>query len=327
MKTILLSLFLLCIISSNKSQFMPDSDATWEVYGKRYEPSVSTSQAEDHFLYRYQIEGDTVINGLTYNKLNLNGYLADNTWNTATTPNPSLVNVDTIYFSEYFGGIRELDSAVYFIDSNNVETLVMKFNVSAGDMLYSITPEQSHYNICNFGYDADTILIDSIRDQMVNGLNFRTVFAHDIATNTDETFSQNIGKSHGLFWNYYTDVSNCFIFSLNSLCWEGDSYLLDWNSDISFDGNCSFMNVSSKQHDKLILYPNPTSSSIFFSLDPDLNWSKIQVLNMLGQVVYTVYSSSELHEVNMSTFEEGTYFLTVFGEDNYLYTEKIIKMD
>jgi hypothetical protein len=72
------------------------------------------------------------------------------------------------------------------------------------------------------------------------------------------------------------------------------------------------------------IYPNPSNDGIVY-LDPKkINYSKVEVINILGSVVATEnkeINSSEKLKLNLNTLPSGTYFVRVTS-GNKVYTER-----
>ncbi len=73
----------------------------------------------------------------------------------------------------------------------------------------------------------------------------------------------------------------------------------------------------------LLIYPNPTNGQITFETSqPGQHWIEITSLN--GQLLYTDKMEGPTHQIDLSSFQKGLYFITVRSRD-YVRTEKIIK--
>lgn len=68
------------------------------------------------------------------------------------------------------------------------------------------------------------------------------------------------------------------------------------------------------------LYPNPANESVLISTEKD---QTVELTNTLGQVVYTTTATGTSTTVDLSTFEAGVYFVTVYNGD-VKTTERLI---
>ena len=90
-------------------------------------------------------------------------------------------------------------------------------------------------------------------------------------------------------------------------------------------GSAIFQNFALKTTDftseSLVIYPNPTNSSIFLNLN-QLLVSKIQVINSIGQNVKTI--NSDFESINISDLSSGIYILKIDTELGVI-NKKIVK--
>ncbi len=86
--------------------------------------------------------------------------------------------------------------------------------------------------------------------------------------------------------------------------------------------NSIITSVESPENSYLKVYPNPTSDIIYIDiLNRDISDYKIEVVNMLGKVVYNSYNAKS---VDLSSLQDGVYFLSVKSKD-FTHKMKIIK--
>ena len=96
-------------------------------------------------------------------------------------------------------------------------------------------------------------------------------------------------------------------------------------SQYSFSLSSTLSNPDFTSASSLKIYPNPTSSKVFFDNSID-KFEKATVINYLGQVVSEVqFGAFEAnHEVDLSSFTAGVY-LVKFANNDKSITQKIIK--
>lgn len=122
--------------------------------------------------------------------------------------------------------------------------------------------------------------------------------------------------------NYYnsniTDI-NAFKYFNNKIIAVGDYsdiFIVDFsNSSLTTNEN----DVVNKNDSKLLLYPNPTTSSIFFKTNVTLD--KVQVYDTNGKIVSF---TKENNGINISHLPQGIYFVKFESNGKWL-TQKIIK--
>jgi hypothetical protein len=74
-------------------------------------------------------------------------------------------------------------------------------------------------------------------------------------------------------------------------------------------------------NDKISIFPNPTSKNINIELENET--FKVELLNQIGQVVYTSKEASNKTNIDLSNFSKGLYFLKISTE-NKVYNKKIV---
>jgi len=122
--------------------------------------------------------------------------------------------------------------------------------------------------------------------------------------------------------NYYnsniTDI-NAFKYFNNKIIAIGDYsdiFIVDF-SNLSLATNEN--DIVNKNDSKLLLYPNPTTSSIFFKTNVTLD--KVQVYDTNGKIVSF---TKENNGINISQLPQGIYFVKFESNGKWL-TQKIIK--
>jgi predicted MPP superfamily phosphohydrolase len=71
------------------------------------------------------------------------------------------------------------------------------------------------------------------------------------------------------------------------------------------------------------IYPNPTNDLLTIETDKPDHYS-IEIHSLNGQLIYSTRMDGPTHQIDLSSFEKGLYFITVRSRD-YVRTEKIIK--
>lgn len=104
------------------------------------------------------------------------------------------------------------------------------------------------------------------------------------------------------------------------------SSLPNWNLFIHKMSQPSVGIKENYKENNLNIYPNPTSKIINIDLKI-LNEKnmKIQILNLLGEVLIEETPNSHSISINIQNFTSGLYFLKVISDGNVIETKKIIK--
>jgi len=71
--------------------------------------------------------------------------------------------------------------------------------------------------------------------------------------------------------------------------------------------------------------PNPNNGSFEINVDPSVGASNIEVLNSLGQVVYTNALIGSNHTVDLQSVEAGIYFVKLYNSDASNVTRILVK--
>jgi hypothetical protein len=167
---------------------------------------------------------------------------------------------------------------------------------------YTITPRlQDSYSSNN----GDTYSLDALFTYSTDGINWSSVF--------DDVISGNITVNNG--GTIYFQVAPYFQGNIGT-------YLLDVNlsrtPNLSLDDNEIIEN--------LILYPNPTTSKVFFD-NTNSNFSEVVIYNYLGQEVGKTTFSETVNnqEIDLSSFASGVYVLRFSNLEKKYQSVKIIK--
>lgn len=73
-------------------------------------------------------------------------------------------------------------------------------------------------------------------------------------------------------------------------------------------------------------FPNPTSDFIYLkSNDYNSNYLQYVITDLIGKVILKNKITSEKEQINVSNFNSGTYFLTIYEESKQIQTFKLIK--
>jgi hypothetical protein len=82
--------------------------------------------------------------------------------------------------------------------------------------------------------------------------------------------------------------------------------------------------INENNNANIVLYPNPTSSIVTIELG-NLTVTKMELLSMNGQVIFTSSAIENVITLNLSQYSDGIYFVRILTGDS-IVTKKIIKM-
>ena len=63
--------------------------------------------------------------------------------------------------------------------------------------------------------------------------------------------------------------------------------------------------------DSLTVFPNPSEGVFTIQVNDKLNGSQLQIVNVIGEIVYTKQISKNLEEINISQYTNGVYLVTI----------------
>ena len=76
--------------------------------------------------------------------------------------------------------------------------------------------------------------------------------------------------------------------------------------------------------DQIRLYPNPTINLLIIETNKVGQYT-IELNSINGQLIYSDKIDGPTHQIDLSSFEKGLYFITIRSKD-FVKTEKIIKL-
>lgn len=192
----LLILFLLVTFPfvSNSQNYVPfistnDSSDTWMDLN-----SCTNFSCYDNYTTRYWLDGDTIINGHTYTKVQ------GKTKHKKGADQGQFCTIATYYYEHYVGAIREVNKRVYFKPDlfTPSEYVAYDFNLNVGDTLPS--PDG------DVNANANEPIIQSIDSVLVFG-QYRKRFV----VNSYKYVVEGIGASTGLFNPFTYNTSYRFM--------------------------------------------------------------------------------------------------------------------
>lgn len=244
---------------------------------------------------RVQVDGDTIINGVTYKKLK-SAPLQDQNGETYCIEEPLFIdNNDFTPITDYF--LRE------DVDEKR---------------LYILTEYHSgmleEFTVCDFSLE--------VGDEMVNyyaPLDNIDLFVDVIETTSDNrkkyimsdgsSYVEGIGKSEGNSQFYYSTV-------------DGISYEVNcFGDDSSYNSCAEVLSIEDEKLAQIKIFPNPTSDKISFT---NLENNTFKLYSILGKEM-SVQFSSENQEMDISHLRAGIYLLEIRGINHSKRVLKILK--
>ena len=103
-------------------------------------------------------------------------------------------------------------------------------------------------------------------------------------------------------------------------------YARDGTGNISEPKAFTIMGVGidNKLADQIRLFPNPTNNLIIIETNK-VGQYKIELNSINGQLLYSDKIDGPTHQIDLSSFQKGVYFITIRSKD-FVKIEKIIKL-
>ncbi|MBK9285733.1 MAG: T9SS type A sorting domain-containing protein [Sphingobacteriaceae bacterium] len=139
--------------------------------------------------------------------------------------------------------------------------------------------------------------------------------------------AQEVGSTILLGSTSYSNVTNAVSFRFYPWNAEGNAgtFRLD---TVIFNGSANMQvglnKLTTKLNSGFTVYPNPSNEGVIH-IDAKANYSKIEVINILGSVVAKQeLTEAEKLTLNLNNLPAGTYFIRAYTHESAILTEKII---
>jgi hypothetical protein len=93
--------------------------------------------------------------------------------------------------------------------------------------------------------------------------------------------------------------------------------------NVYFTTKCS-TGIENKSQPGLSIYPNPANDIIAIQINTQ-ETHIVEISSLNGQLIYSMKMDGPTHQIDLSSFQKGLYFITVKSRDHVI-TEKIIKL-
>ncbi len=304
MKKYFIVLFV-CVLSLLKSEAQvyvpfPDSNAIWRVYTREIGCTCCAS-------YDYTLEGDTVINSVSYRIVHQDGLIYFEDGMGACT--------SMLYGSinDYVGAIRSdnILKKVFILPRDSLtEYLLYDFNMIVGDTV------QGWLNYSSFlGWFPTVLVVGSIDSILiVNQYRKRFNFMVPGAPGTPiPQFIEGIGST----FDPFTGPLYEFEWGIRLTCFRQNGQVIypDTNS------SCILTEVAEKQNlsSEVSIFPNPFLSEITISIQrQNVKYLTFSIKNIFGQVVLEDQESfavSDNASIDLSSLSQGIYYLDMVLDD------------
>lgn len=245
----------------------------------------------------YYINGDSVINTMTYKKLYKRGRFMQ------TQPSPCIYQNYTYQDTVPTGFLRSQNLQMYFIpDEDSAEYLLYDFNLNVG----------SHLPLTYV--NSDTTYTVTAIDSIYTSTGYRKRFF--LNGNTSEFLIEGVGSSAGL------------LFPLGLLFEQNAALICYSQNDTAYwpaiGPSCSLITpvTTSDEHTRIEIYPNPSAGK--FTCFTGAANSTVEIRNATGELVYTGSFNLQT-EIDLSRFAEGMYVCIVRSNERTAAETLILK--
>lgn len=250
----------------------------------------------------------------------------------------TVVTVKAGVIKIYINGILDFTGAVNLVASNTNDLLFGQSSQTGQHFFFGKLDDIGIWNrtltqteITNLSNSCNILITTQPINQSAvvgNNAQFSTTVTSGTATyqwqqnsGTGYTTLSNFGQFTGVTTNTLT-ISSVTLSQNNNgyRCLINEGGCLDTTTvailSVSLTGITEYNNEL-----KLIIYPNPSNTTI--TINTIVKYCSVKVLNTIGQ---TVITSGNNKAINVSSLENGIYFIQLFDEKNkMLKTEKFVK--
>ena len=304
-KTVLFALIVLISYSNGISQsIFPESDAIWSYH--RY----SNDRYDEEWLYG--LSGDTIINGVTYNKL--------------YALNDTTLQIDEMDI--YVGGFRQEDKKLWFRPHSHGsderfdrEFLIFDFGKNVGEII------TFDYRFFLSVYDREIIRTVFLDENYSSELyNIQDSFWGRLFFIAWDTYIEGIGSIYGMLGNNF-DAPNCcvsYYFKLACLKHKNEIKYLDDDCETCFKtGNAATVNHSLNN---ISVYTNRDESSIEIEAgSSDLPFT-FELIDITGRVLMQVPVDTEYSSISYVK-QNGFSLYRIRNNDVVLKTGKLMTLN
>jgi hypothetical protein len=174
------------------------------------------------------------------------------------------------------------------------------------------------HQYCDEGTQSDIIY-----ENEINQFTISDEFIYIIGFCTSEEYTFFMGQHYSIYYDAGIIAKNPFNYTIES---DGDNYMLtieNGEGDIAVYGNVPLSQPEFSQL-QVTLYPNPVKDVLHINSTEII--SEVSVYNIQGKVIKTVSEiNSNTSEINLSSLQNGVYFVTILSENGDKLSKKIVK--
>jgi hypothetical protein len=92
-----------------------------------------------------------------------------------------------------------------------------------------------------------------------------------------------------------------------------------------FGSVASGIEIFSKDHSSLLIYPNPATDFVTIELRAFTSPIKIEIIDLTGQIVYSEYTTNPQTRINCNSWAKGIYFIKATGSEFQKTTKLVVE--
>jgi hypothetical protein len=286
-KTLLFGLILVLNLSTFSQEFI-STDKKWNVLSNGWAYSFNTEI--------FRIDGDSIVDNITYNKI----------W----------LSSDSLLTWWFQGLLREDSNIVYYVPPNSTEGILYDFNIDIGDSTFIKNFFCNYEELPLFVTDIDTV------EHLGKSLKRWHLTADN---NSIEYWIEGIGSLSGPLYSNYWNCIICPTWEL--LCYHNNDTL---EYIMSGQTNCYQSTVGINDNygqieNDFLIKPNPAKKGTDIYIETNSKPVNINIFNSVGLLIKTINpENNKSIRIETNTFESGLYFITIKTIDKRIKTKKII---
>lgn len=293
--------FPFCLFSQGYIPF-PDSNATWRVINCRKNDTWPNINCVSYNSFEYRIDGDTIINNLTYSKVynypGVKRYFG-------------AIREDSLKRIYFYGSILQVQYQSPCILDSVGEYLLYQFGLNVGDTV-------SLFKVCQNEPPREILSIDSIIIKGEKRLRYHISNPYLLE---EEYWIEGIGSTAGLLGPYANEFENYW----ELYCFQQNEIIIwpDTIDECISPGNpppISTREVEEKI--KLKIYPNPTQSILHIeNQSSNQQIENIQIFDLNGKNII----QNKQSPIITTELPRGIYFVQIEMGNGVMYRKKILK--
>jgi len=249
------------------------------------------------YYFQFTVSGSEIINGVEYLKLFNKG-------------------------EETACRLREDDGKVFRLNLDQTESLVIDFTLEMGDQfILERTNNPCPREYINYIDRFQVVNIDYeyIASEQRKVLTMQAYVNDQIYENLIEKWIEGIGSTRSFIPDNHGLVNGAEARYLNCFTQNGETTFFN---DASFCGE--ELNISDFFIKKIILYPNPITSTSILKLPENELVYTIKVYNILGRLIKEETTANHIVKITNINYNSGLYFYQVYSNSKLLRTSQFL---